>query len=120
MDADVTQSSSPRVSIYDRLKLPHGHLTVTNITLEKWGSRLLVDCVHHYPPHTREFRLVFINCRGLNWYVQKSGDEIEDNQPAQLLTHDLGQPGHQHTARLATTLAEVIVSYEKLEIEKAW
>ncbi|MBC7870637.1 MAG: hypothetical protein H7Y09_07335, partial [Chitinophagaceae bacterium] len=39
---------------------------------------------------------------------------------AQLLTHDLGEGNYQRTARFATVVAEIIISYQETEIEKEW
>lgn len=112
--------ATSRTLIYDLLDLPPGYLTVTAVRVERWGSRVTVGCLHTVPPLARAFTLVFHDCRGLEWYVQKTEADISPDEPAQLLTHDLGQPNHQRTARLATTLFELIISYRELEILRGW
>lgn len=106
--------------IYDKLDLRHGNLAVTAIDLDKWGSVITIHCLYRYPPEEKIFRLIFHNCRGIEWLVQKRAEEMDLEQSAQLMTHDLGQPGYERTARFATTLVELLVSYETMAIEKDW
>lgn len=120
MTTSSTALKRPRTLIYNLLDLPHGHLAVTDIQVAHWGSTLIVDCTHTYPPDTKAFTLIFKDCQGIRWYVQNAADTAPDDTPAQLLTHDLGKPKHQHTARLATTMVEIILSYGELEIVKDW
>ena len=109
-----------RALITPRLGLPPGNLAVRAITLESWGSQIVADCVYRFPPEVKLFRLVFHNCRSIEWIVQKTTVNMLGFEEAQLITHDLGKENYERTARLATTLAEVIIAYEKLKIERQW
>jgi len=84
----------------------------------RWGSEIVVSCIYSYPPEEKPFRLIFKDCRGIEWTVIKGN--ISDGEQAQLLTHDLGEGNHQRTARIATVLIELIVSYGELVINKNW
>ena len=43
-----------------------------------------------------------------------------DDETAQVLTHDIGEGNYQRTARFATVLAEVVISYDSVVVEKDW
>lgn len=107
-----------RTLIYNLLGLPIGNLTVTEIHSARWGSEITFSCIYRYPPEEKTFRLIFKDCRGVEWNVVK-GDIAEEEQ-AQMLTHDLGEGNHRRTARIATTLIEIIISYGELTVEKDW
>lgn len=106
--------------IHQILGLNPGHYTVNSVEIETWGSQITFDCIYRYPPDEKLFRLIFEECRSLEWYIQRDGDEIRKLKNAQLLAHDLGEGNHQRTARIATTLVEVIISYGRLKIERDW
>ncbi len=104
--------------VFDRLGLPTGSLTVTGIHVAHWGGELTLDCLYQYPPTEKTFRLIFKHCTGVQWNI--ANPKESDGAVAQMLTHDLGDPDHQRTARIATVLFEVIVSYGELVVEKGW
>lgn len=108
------------IYIHQRLGLSPGNIIITGITPQEWGSQLVVTCVYRYPPDEKPFTLIFHDCRSMDWYIQKSEAQMQHHQSAQLLTHDLGLPDYDRTARLATTLFEVVIAYRKLKIEKFW
>lgn len=108
------------IRIYDKLDLPPGNLAVSAIHMEAWGSIVRVDCVYRYPPVEKPFTLIFQDCRGIEWNVQKTVEQMATHKDAQFLTHNLGQPNYQHTAHFATTLVELTLSYRVLTIEKEW
>ncbi len=110
-------TSAPR-RIYDLLDLRTGSLTLNAVHVNRWGSEISFDCVYRYPPEEKLFRLVFHNCRGIEWSVVKN--DIPEDEPAQVLTHDLGADHYQRPARFATVLAEILITYEKLVLEKDW
>ena len=107
-----------RTLIYSLLNLQVGNLTVTDVRLSHWGSEIAVSCIYQYPPEEKTFRLIFKDCRGIEWNVIKG--DIAEGEQAQLMTHDLGEGRHQRTARIATTLIELIISYGELVVEKHW
>jgi hypothetical protein len=107
-----------RKLIYSLLNLPTGSLAITDVRLTRWGSDIVISCIYRYPPEEKTFRIVFKDCRGIEWNVIK--DRIAEGDEAQMLTHDLGEGKHQHTARIATTLVELIITYGELSIEKDW
>lgn len=109
-----------RALIPPRLGLPPGNLAVRAILLEDWGSRVVADCIYRFPPEEKRFRLIFHDCRSIEWIVQKTTASIVGFEEAQLIMHDLGEDSYRRTARLATTLAEVIIAYDKLKIERQW
>lgn len=109
-----------RVLITTRLGLPPGNLAIREIQVESWGSRLIVDCVYRFPPDEKPFRLIFNDCRSIEWIVQKSTAGMVGFAEAQLISHDLGKENYERTARLASTLAEIIIAYAKLKIERQW
>ncbi len=109
--------SMPKTLIHQRLGWQPGNIMVQALRLEQWGSRLVVVALYRHPPLEKRFELIFTDCRGIQWYVQKSLTEMRRYSDTPLLTHDLGEENHQRTARLATTLAEVILSYGTLTIE---
>lgn len=101
-----------RTLLYDLVDLPPGNLSVLAMRLEAWGSVLVVRCLHN---QRQPVTLTFDGCRGLEWHVLRL--PIPPDATAQLITHDLGADQHRRTARLVTTLAEVIVSYGTLRVE---
>lgn len=103
--------------IHQRMGWQPGNITITAIRVEQWGSRLVVLGIYRHPPIEKHFELTFTDCRGIQWYVQKSLAETRRYSDTPLLTHDLGEEQHQRTARLAMTLAEIILSYGRLTIE---
>lgn len=103
-----------RVLIHDKLGLSPANYTLLDIENQDWGSRIVVQCRYSYPPMTELITLIFDDVRSITWYVQRRNAQMRED--AQLLTHDLGQGGYQRTARFASTLAEVIISYDKLKI----
>lgn len=107
-----------RSLVYGLLNLQVGNLTVTDVQLARWGSEIAVSFIYRYPPEEKTFRLIFKDCRGIEWNVIKG--DITDGEQAQLMTHDLGEGNHQRTARIATTLIELIISYGELVVEKHW
>lgn len=104
-----------RTLIYDVLNLSAGNLAVTAVHLNQWGNELIFDLIYRYPPEEKTFRLIFKDCRGIEWTVAQP-DNRQDEQ-AQLLTHDLGEPQHRRTARIATVKFEAIISYGELTVE---
>lgn len=109
-----------RALIPPRLGLPPGNLAVRAIQLEAWGSQIVVDCIYRFPPEEKLFRLIFHDCRSIEWIVQKTTVNMTGLEEAQLIAHDLGKENYERTARLATTLAEVLIAYDKLKIERQW
>jgi hypothetical protein len=107
-----------RTLIYSLLNLQTGNLAVSEVRLLRWGSEIIVSCIYRYPPEEKIFRLIFKDCRGIEWNVIKGN--IAEGEQAQMLTHDLGEGNHQRTARLATVLIELIISYGELVVEKDW
>lgn len=103
--------------LHQRLGWQPGNIMITAVRVEQWGSRLVVLGIYRHPPLEKRFELNFIDCRGIQWYVQKSLTEMRRYSDTPLMTHDLGEDNHQRTARLATTLVEIILSYGTLTIE---
>ena len=106
--------------LHESLGLSPGNWSIEDVTIEAWGSQVLIDCVHRFPPDEKPFRLVFEDVRSIQWFVQKRGDELQKLTSAQLMSHDLGVGNYERTARFATPLAEIIISYERLKIERLW
>lgn len=105
--------------LYDVVpQLSIGNLALRAIELSDWGSRITCEIVYRYPPHERFFHLTLSGCRGIEWYISKNSATLTTETEAQLLTHDLGANQYQRPARFATTLVEVIVSYERLLVEE--
>lgn len=101
--------------IYDLIHLPVGSLTLTDTHLSRWGDELTLDLVYRYPPEEKAFRLIFKRCSSVHWTIPQQRTAGTD--AAQMLTHDLGEDHHQRTARFATVLCEIIISYGELVIE---
>lgn len=106
-----------RRSIHDVLGISPGHYIVESIEVSDWGKRVRVQCRYNYPPQVLQLTLRFDECRYLEWHVQPAQPNSA-TLPVQLLTHDLGLPRYERTARLATTAAELILSYRSLKIER--
>ena len=106
----------PRNLLHKRLGLMPGNYVIESVNVEGWGSRVEVMCLYQYPPDEKYLTLIFENCRSLEWYVQRTATEITQMENAQLLTHDLGEGDYNRTARFATTIIELIISYGKLKI----
>jgi hypothetical protein len=113
-------TTKDRSIIYDLLDVRIGNLAVSNIRQDKWGSTVTVECIYSYPPEEKTFKLVFKNCRAIQWYILKTTAEMEAHPVAQVITHDLGQANYQRTARIVTVTVEIIISYEELVVEKDW
>jgi hypothetical protein len=107
-----------RTLIYGLLGLQVGNLTLTDTRLTRWGNEVTLSFIYRYPPEEKTFRLIFKRCRGIEWHVVKEG--IAEGEQAQLMTHDLGEQNYQRTARIATVLVEIIISYGELAVEKDW
>jgi hypothetical protein len=106
--------------LHERLGIQPGNWSVEKITLEQWGSTVILDCIHRYPPDEKPFRLVFEDCRSIQWYVQRRGAEMSIFTNTQMMSHDLGMGNYERTARFATTLVELIIAYDRLKIERQW
>jgi len=106
--------------IHQTLGLDPGHLAVDDIAVMAWGSEIIIDCTYEYPPAKKTFRLIFSECRSIEWFVQRDGNSARATEKSQLITHDLGAGNYQSTARIATAIAEVIISYGRLKIERDW
>lgn len=103
--------------LYDVVaNLPTGNLALQSIQVNHWGSEVIFHFIYRYPPQERLFQVTLSGCRGIEWYILKIADTIPDGAEAQLLSHDLGADNYQRTARIATTLAEVIISYKQLSV----
>jgi len=109
-----------RKLIHTSLGLDPGHIVIEDIAVMEWGSEVIFDCTYEYPPEKKSFRLIFGDCRSIEWFVQHNGDRARATEKSQLITHDLGEGNHQRTARIASTIAEVIISYGRLKIERDW
>lgn len=107
-----------RKLIHKVLGLDPGHIAVTAIQVNAWGSEVVFDCIYEYPPRKLAFRLIFSDCRSIEWFVQRDGNRARDTAISQLITHDLGAGRHERTARMATVMAEVIISYGNLKVER--
>jgi len=107
-----------RTLIFNLLNLQVGNLTMTDVRMIRWGNEIVISFIYSYPPEEKTFRLIFKDCRGIEWNIIK--DTIAEGEQAQLMTHDLGEAHHQRTARIATVLIELIISYGTLEVEKDW
>ena len=106
--------------IFDLLGVRIGSLNVADVHIDRWGQTLTVAMNYLYPPEEKPFRLVFRDVRAFEWYVLKAPDEMPQGQTVNLITHNLGLPDHQQTARLATVPVEIIISYGTVVIEKDW
>ncbi|MEL6525104.1 MAG: hypothetical protein AAFQ07_05275 [Chloroflexota bacterium] len=107
-----------RKLIHRVLGLDPGHIVVTDILVDAWGSEVVFDCIYEYPPRKLGFRLIFSDCRSIEWFVQHTGARARDMSVSQLITHDLGAGRHERTARMATVMAELIISYGNLKVER--
>lgn len=103
-----------KTTVYRLLGLQPGALEINHIQQSRWGGAVNVLCTYNYPPEQRPFTLRFTRVRSIQWIV--INPDAPDTAETQVLTHDLGLGNYQRTARFASTLAEVIISYEKLEI----
>jgi hypothetical protein len=106
--------------IFDLLGVKVGSLAVADVQKDRWGQTITVDFVYTYPPEKKPFKLVFTNCRAFEWYVLKAPHEMPTGETVNVITHELGQPNHQRTARIATVAVEIIISYGALTVEKDW
>lgn len=104
-------------NIFELLGIRTGNITLKDIRVEKWGSDVVIDAIYSYPPEEKPFTLRFQQVRSIQWITVKLD---HDDDMAQVLTHDIGQEDYQRTARFATVLAEVVISYGKVVIEKSW
>lgn len=100
--------------LYDLVDLKPGNLVVQDIDLQDWGSVLVVRVLHN---QQQPVTLTFNGCRGIEWHVIRS--PAKSGETVQLIKHDLGRGQHQRTARLVTTVAEVIITYDELAITLA-
>jgi len=105
------------ILIHESLGYEPGNYSVQAITLSEWGSKVVINCTYRHPPAVLGLHIIFEDCRSIEWFVQKDTVDIAHFQEAPLMTHDLGLGFYERTARFATTLAEVLISYRKLKIE---
>lgn len=104
-------------TVFDLIGERTGNIVITGFDVEKWGGEMVVNCLYRYPPDEKPFKIRFKHVRSIQWITVKM-DATEDT--AQVLTHDIGEGQYQRTARFATILAEVVISYDSVEIEKDW
>jgi hypothetical protein len=105
--------------LHELLGFSPGNIVVKAIKVSTWGDELAFDCIYHYPPNEQAFTVRFYEVHSIEWYIQRDSSEIRKLENAQLLTHDLGAANHQSPARFSTTLAELILSYGRIEISKS-
>lgn len=101
-------------TIFKALDLKHGYLELKSIRPDMWGSEVYVTFIYRYPESDREFTMRFYGVQNIEWIVVKS--DVEHDQPAQMITHDMGLPNYQRAARFATVVAEVTILYDKFNI----
>lgn len=104
--------------IHHALGLDPGHIVVEDVQVDGWGSEVIFDCIYEYPPRKVAFRLIFGDCRSLEWFIQHDGRRAREMAVSQLIAHDLGIGNYARTARMATVMAEIIISYGTLKIER--
>lgn len=109
---------SERTTIYKLLNLQPASLEILQVKPSRWATEVTFECAYHFPPERKLFTLRFGRVRNLQWLViNPDAKEIDETQ---VLSHDLGAEGYRRTARFASTLAEIIISYDTLTIEKDW
>lgn len=101
-------------TIFKALDLKHGYVELASVRPDKWGSEVYVTFIYRYPDADREFTVCFSGVQNIEWIVVKS--DVEHDQPAQMITHDMGLPNFQRAARLATVVAEITILYDKFNI----
>ena len=106
-----------RSNIFDLIDIRTGNIAISGFDIEKWGSEVVVKCLYRYPPDEKLFNLRFKRVRSMQWITVKLD---ADDDTAQVLTHDIGEGKYQRTARFATVLAEVVISYDEVVVEKDW
>lgn len=104
-------------NIFDLIDARTGNIAISGFEMEKWGGEVVVKCLYRYPPEEKPFNLRFKQVRSVQWITVKMDAEDET---AQVLTHDIGEGNYQRTARFATVLAEVVISYDSVVVEKDW
>lgn len=114
------ESTIMRRLIHHSLGLDPGHIVINDIAVMEWGSEIIFDCTYEYPPDKKTFRLIFSDCRSIEWFIQHDGVKSRSFEKSQLITHDLGDGNYQRTARIASTVVEIIIAYGRLKIERDW
>ncbi|MEQ8675835.1 MAG: hypothetical protein RLP44_06355 [Aggregatilineales bacterium] len=104
-------------NVFELLDIRTGNIALNDVRVEKWGSVVVVDAVYRYPPEEKAFTLRFTGVRSIQWITVKLNSDADT---AQVLTHDIGEGNYQRTARFATVLAEVVISYGEVAVEKDW
>ena len=104
-------------NVFQLLDIRTGNIALKDVRVEKWGSEVIVDALYRYPPEEKTFALRFTGVRSIQWITVKLDS---DDETAQVLTHDIGEGNYQRTARFATVLAEVVISYGEVVVEKDW
>ena len=109
---------SERATVYKLLDLQPASLEILQVTPSRWAAEVTLACAYYFPPQRKPFTLRFGRVRNLQWLV--INPDATDTDETQVLSHDLGAEGYRRTARFATTLAEIIISYDTLTVEKEW
>ncbi len=103
-------------SMLSELALERGAWLINRLDLNYAAHKLEIGADYD---EGREFRLVFTGFQLISWQVLED-DYDPGTMNADVIGFDLSERDQRKLAVLATDLFEIVLGYDKLEIEKAW
>lgn len=107
-------------TVFQLIGLPPGGLFVTGIETHLWGQTHIVSFDYNSgTDKEKQFKLVFGNCRRLNW--QMMNDEIDEHDSnADVIGIDLHSKDDHQLTVIHTDLFELVLEHDTLTVQKHW
>jgi len=103
---------------YSLLGLGPATSLVTNVMIDKWGSKVRVSCLYDPVGLRRPYRLFFEYCYDIKWEVIQQED-VEDSE-ADLLGFSISGEGHEYVTVIHTDIFELTILHGNFVVDKDW
>jgi hypothetical protein len=101
------------------LKLEQGAWLITKVESRLWGKELTFHALYDVTQPATQFRLIFRNCRRVNWELIDVNVDEHDTT-ADVMGMDLGEDQHRKPAVINAGIFEIAITYGEMVIEKDW
>jgi hypothetical protein len=91
---------------------------VTDVSVTKWGSEVLVLCLYDPLGSRQPYQLVFKDCREVRWEIFDLNDVQESE--ADLIGFSGGADCHRDHAVITTDIFEVFITYGRFIVQRDW
>jgi hypothetical protein len=104
---------------YDTL-IEHGlhDAFVTDVLVTRWGSEVVLSCLHDPYGSRRPFQIVFRDCHKMRWEV--TAPENAKDSEAAIIDFATGIKDDLNVAIIATDIFELVIFHSSFLIEKDW